>query len=117
MLVRTPAIALVLLSISTASFADTYPRQPGVDAIHYVFRLSLEDSSDRIAGETSVTVRLADGVRELWLDLTSEAGGKGMAVTSVTLGGTTRVVQPRQRSAAHPAPIHRRRPASTCRSS
>ena len=87
MLVRTPAIALVLLSISAASFADTYPRQPGVDAIHYVFRLSLEDSSDRIAGETSVTVRLAEGVRELWLDLTSEAGGKGMAVASVTLGG------------------------------
>ena len=87
MLVRTPAIALVLLSISAASFADTYPRQPGLDAIHYVFRLSLEDSSDRIAGETSVTVRLAEGVRELWLDLTSEAGGKGMAVASVTLGG------------------------------
>jgi len=30
---------------------------------------------------------LAEGVRELWLDLTSEAGGKGMAVASVTLGG------------------------------
>jgi aminopeptidase N len=85
--VRTPVIALAVLLLAGAAAADTYPRQPGVDAIHYAFRLSLEDRSDRIAGETTVTLRVAGGVRELWLDLTSESGGKGMTVSAVTLGG------------------------------
>jgi aminopeptidase N len=84
---RTTPIALTLVLISAVSFADTYPRQPGVDAIHYVFRLSLDDSSDRIAGETTITLRLADSVREIGLDLTSASGGTGMAVTAVALGG------------------------------
>jgi len=66
-------------------FADTYLRQPGVDAIHYVFRLSLGDATDEIAGQTTVTVKfVADGVREIALDLTSAAAGKGMTVQSVT---------------------------------
>ena len=32
-------------------FGDTYPRQPEVDALHYVFRLSLSDETDEIRGE------------------------------------------------------------------
>jgi aminopeptidase N len=87
MLVRTPAMALTVLAISAAGFADTYPRQPGVDAIHYVFRLSLGDSSNRIAGEATITVRVADGVNEIALDLTSAVNGKGMTVSAVTLAG------------------------------
>lgn len=68
--------------------ADTYPRQPGVDALHYVFRLTIGDGSDEIAGETSARVRLvADGVREVFLDLASASGGKGMTVSAVTAGG------------------------------
>ena len=67
--------------------ADTYPRQPGVDAVHYVFRLTLGDASDEISGETTVTLKLAAGVTEAFLDLTSATGGKGMAVSAVTLGG------------------------------
>lgn len=77
-------IAVVLLLPSLA-VADTYPRQAGVDAIHYVFRLSLSDDTDEIAGRATVTVKfVADGVREIALDLTSAAGGKGMTVQSVT---------------------------------
>ena len=67
--------------------ADTYPRQPGVDAVHYVFRLTLGDASDQISGETTATLKLAAGVTEAFLDLTSVTAGKGMAVSSVTLGG------------------------------
>jgi aminopeptidase N len=80
---RTLAAALLLLP--TLAAADTYPRQAGVDAIHYVFRLSLGDANDTITGQTTVTVKfVADGVRELLLDLTSAADGKGMTVQSVT---------------------------------
>ena len=86
---RVPISALfvaVALSAATAA-ADTYPRQPGVDAVHYVFRLTLGDASDDISGQTTVTLRLAAGVTEAFLDLASAAGGKGMTVSAVTIGG------------------------------
>ncbi len=79
------ALTLMLLAggLSPAA-ADTYPRQPGVDVIHYVFRLSVGDASDEITGRTTVTVKfLADGVREVALDLASRSGDKGMTVQSV----------------------------------
>ncbi|MGH9313292.1 MAG: M1 family metallopeptidase [Vicinamibacterales bacterium] len=81
------AAILVLLG-STSVSADTYSRQPGVDAIHYVFRLTLVDSSNEIAGEATVHLQLAaDNLTEAVLDLTSAAGEGGMTVSSVTSGG------------------------------
>jgi aminopeptidase N len=77
-------LALLLACAPTILAADTYPRQAGVDAVHYVFRLSLSDANDEIAGRTTVTVKLlADDVREVVLDLASVTAGKGMAVQSV----------------------------------
>lgn len=74
-----------LLLLPALASADTYPRQPGVDAIHYVFRLTLGDATDEITGRASITVKfLADDVREVVLDLASTAAGKGMTVQSVT---------------------------------
>ena len=84
---RTLWTALAALLIAAPGRADTYPRQPGVDAVHYVFRLALEDSSNKIAGETTITFRLAQGVREVALDLASAAGDKGMTVAAVKVGG------------------------------
>ena len=53
----------LLLLFPGALHADTYPRQPGVDVLHYVFRLTLSDSSSEIAGETTITVKfLRDAV-------------------------------------------------------
>ena len=70
-------------------FADTYPRQSGIDVQHYQFRVTLTDESDEIAGETTVTVRfLKDGLSEFWLDLASAANGKGMTVSEVTSGNS-----------------------------
>ena len=41
---RRIAMALLpFLAVSPVS-GDTYPRQTGVDAIHYVFRVSLSDT-------------------------------------------------------------------------
>src|SRR4029450_7398541 len=61
-----------------------YPRQPNVDAIHYVFRVTLSDTSDEIEGETTATFELrAGGVREIALDLATSSGAHGMTVSDV----------------------------------
>lgn len=87
MLRRTLPLALLLTLAATPIGADTYPRQPGVDAIHYAFRLVLTDESDSIAGEAAVSLRLVEPLKEVALDLTSAANGKGMSVKAVTVGG------------------------------
>ncbi len=90
----TPFRLLVTIALTLASFvwaaADTYPRQPGVDAQHYIFRLTLlTGDSNEIRGEATARFRLiTDNVREIFLDLaTPTADGKGMTVTGVTSGG------------------------------
>src|ERR1700722_20293359 len=68
--------------------ADTYPRQPSIDIQHYIFRVTLSDDNDEIAGETTVSVRFVkDGVSSFWLDLASAANGKGMTVSDVISSG------------------------------
>ena len=70
---------LVLLSLIAQPplvQADTYPRQPGIDAVHYVFRLRLTDSSNEIAGNATITLKItAASVQEAYLDLTSPSNG------------------------------------------
>jgi aminopeptidase N len=81
-------LTTLLLLVPALLNADTYPRQPGVDVVHYVFRVALSDASDEITGEATVTVKfLRDLVGDLTLDLTSPASGKGMTVQSVRRGG------------------------------
>ncbi len=84
---RTGSLVIAAALTAAMANADTYPRQPGVDAVHYVFRLTLGDASDEISGQTTATLKLAAGVTEAFLDLTSAAGGKGMTVSAVTIGG------------------------------
>jgi aminopeptidase N len=68
-----------------AASADTYPRQPDVDAVHYVFRLTLGDENDEIAGEADVDMRFTrEGVTQFALDLASASSGKGMTVLSAS---------------------------------
>jgi len=87
------AATLLLAAAATlhgaVAYGDTYRRQPGVDAIHYVFRLAIDDGSDRIEGDATITFKLAAGVGEVLLDLTSIAAGKGMTVSAVSVGGRT----------------------------
>jgi aminopeptidase N len=85
------AFLVAVFSWAAATLAaDTYPRQPGVDAQHYVFRLTFSDASPEITGEATVLLRLvADNVREAVLDLTSAHDGKAMTVTSVTREGAS----------------------------
>lgn len=85
--VRTTVMLISILLRAVAGNADTYLRQPEVDVVHYVFRLTLDDNSNRIAGEATITFRLAERVDEVLLDLTSATNGKGMTVSAVTIGG------------------------------
>ena len=90
---RVGAAAVALAAVvGRPAGADTYPRQPGVDVLHYAFRLTLSDDTDAIEGEATVAVRVAAGVGTLALDLAQpkpETGGRGMTVTAVTEGGET----------------------------
>src|SRR5829696_1813095 len=87
MTAATMLLAVAIILHGAVASADTYPRQPGVDAIHYVFRLALDDGSDQISGDATVRFKLAAGISEIVLDLTSAAGGKGMTVSTVSVGG------------------------------
>ena len=63
-MIRLALAACLLVPVLAA--ADTYPRQPGVDVLHYVFRLGLSDASSEITGESSITIKfLRDGVSDL----------------------------------------------------
>jgi aminopeptidase N len=81
-------LSALLLLLPTLASADTYPRQPGLDVLHYAFRLGLTDVSSDITGETTITVKiLRDGLSDLTLDLATMSAGKGMTVQSVRRGG------------------------------
>ncbi len=77
-------VCLALLAAS-AAFADTYPRQPGIDIENYRFELELSDETDEIIGSATVTVRfLEDGAGEVALDLVGHTeSGQGMEVVGV----------------------------------
>jgi len=86
--VKNICLLVVALAIPASAQADTYPRQPGVDAWHYVFRLEVSDTSPEITGEATIDVRFtAGGIDRVKLDLASASDGKGMTVTSVRSAG------------------------------
>jgi aminopeptidase N len=77
--------ACTLAAASLPAQAAHYLRQPGIDVQNYAFGVTLTDSTDEIAGETTVTIRFTrDGLADFFLDLASAANGKGMTVTNVT---------------------------------
>ena len=100
-------IVAVVLVFGADPGADTYPRQPGIDARHYTIRLSLlTTESNEIQAEADVTLRIvAPGVRDVFLDLTSVgADGKGMKVTAVTSNGRPVTVDHRANRLRLPLP-------------
>ncbi|HEY2013524.1 MAG TPA: hypothetical protein VGH38_08500, partial [Bryobacteraceae bacterium] len=77
-------IAALFAVSAPLAIADNYPRQPGIDIQHYIFRVTLNDQNDEITGETTAVIRfIRDGVTEVALDLASAANGKGMTVSEV----------------------------------
>jgi aminopeptidase N len=81
-------LLILVMAAAPSAWADTYPRQPSVDARHYAFRLELGDQSDELVGEAAITVSFtADDVTSLTLDLASPTAATGMTVESVTSAG------------------------------
>jgi aminopeptidase N len=106
---RIPALCAlcVPLLFAVGLDADTYPRQPGIDARHYAVRLTLlTNDSDEIQAEAAVTLRVVTpGTREAFLDLTSlTPDGKGMAVTRVTADGSPVPIEHRANRLRLPLP-------------
>ncbi len=83
----------MVLLIPAASFADNYPKNPKIDVLNYIFRITLSDNTDAILVEATVDVRyVGDGVEILRLDLVKASTAlenKGMTVSKVESEGKT----------------------------
>jgi aminopeptidase N len=80
-------LCLCLSWFASLALADTYQRQPGVDALNYVFRLTLSDDTDEIVGEATIDLRfIRDNLTDFTLDLASLNGARGMSVSAVQSG-------------------------------
>src|SRR4051794_10524218 len=78
------------MSTPASAVADGYPRQRGVDAVSYTFRVEVTDVSDEVMGESTATIRFTEpGVTRFWLDLASRSPGRrtGMSVDRVACDG------------------------------
>ncbi|MDA1028543.1 MAG: M1 family metallopeptidase [Bacteroidetes bacterium] len=95
---RIGALSLLLFLVPVAlgqsfsgDYRDSYPKNPGIDILNYVFELSFTDDSDNISGLTTVEARyLTAGQSELRLDLINKSDvllGKGMTVNDVKMNG------------------------------
>lgn len=84
-------LALIVAVSGSTPLRDNYPKNPNIDAINYVFRLTLSDETDEIVGEATMDVRFKiDGITELRLDFINATGdGKGMTVSAVSSSGRT----------------------------
>ena len=86
---RRRLILPILLSLCAGlSWADDYPRTPGLDVLHYTFRLELSDATDEINGETTVVVRfVSEGGTDFHLDLIGKKETTGMTVSAILEDG------------------------------
>ena len=95
-------LALVGLSAGLVgtppTMRDAYPRQPGIDVQHYRFELALNDSTDDLVGDATVTVRFTKGgLTSSCLDLATVANGKGMDIVEVNSDGVACRVTDREK--------------------
>src|SRR5258706_14330584 len=80
---------LIALLFSFSVWAtDPYPKNNSIDISHYHFYLEVNDSTDIIYGEASVSVLFKRRISSFELDLASKNNsGKGMEVIEVSLNG------------------------------
>ncbi len=77
---------VLFLVCSIAKASDPYPKNPAIDVLQYIFQLEVNDSTDVVAGNASVSIRFKKSITEFELDLTNkDASGKGMEVAEVSL--------------------------------
>ena len=79
-----PLIAVILLLYAHTNYAqDTYKRNEWADVQHYIFKLSLNDDTNEIVGESLMVVDFKDETKNFSLDLIGKSGKYGMDVTGV----------------------------------
>ncbi len=86
-----PLILLLILTCGLVDLrADTYPKNPCVDVVHYRFALEVQDQDDRISGTADIDLLfVGDGETTLRFDLVNREGaaGAGMTVSAVSADG------------------------------
>ncbi len=83
---RTFIVILSFFVLETVQASDPYPRNEAIDIRHYLFRLELNDSTNRIGGETVIDIRFKKSVSDFELDLVNNnVAGQGMNVSGVLL--------------------------------
>lgn len=76
-------------SLTQVAFAtDPYPRNTAIDIQKYIFQLEVNDSTDVLSGQATITIRFNKIVSDFELDLIGHSyRGFGMTVSSVSQSG------------------------------
>lgn len=83
---RTFIFFIFLFVLKTVHASDPYPRNESIDIRHYQFKLELNDSTNRIAGETVIDIRFKKSVTAFELDLAGvNTSDMGMHVSDVMI--------------------------------
>jgi aminopeptidase N len=82
-------IFIVLLIVSPfAQASDPYPKNPAINVLQYIFQLEVNDSTDIVSGNASITIHFKKSITGFELDLISkDASGMGMEVKDVSSKG------------------------------
>ena len=77
MSVRVVALLVVGFLFGTGSqaqsYSDSYPKNPDIDVLGYVFDIEVTDADDRIQGRTAIDVRFVGPSSTLRLDLIGQS--------------------------------------------
>lgn len=83
-------VLLAILFVISAAAQDHYERFERIDVNHYTFELHLNDSTNRISGETTVEFTALKPLKEITLDLVAlKEDNKGMSVHSIKSENST----------------------------
>lgn len=81
-------LVFVLLWYVAAQAADPYPKNEAIDIRHYHFLLEVNDSTNVISGEASLSIFFKKSISTFSIDLaTKDDSGKGMSVSEVSVNG------------------------------
>jgi len=89
MVMKSLTLLLFVVFIAEVTLAsDPYPKNENISVAHYVFRVELNDSTDVIVGEATITIKFLKPVASFDLNLIGKtAGATGMEVTSIQSSG------------------------------
>lgn len=80
----TVFVFLFVTTFLTAQSPAYNPQINSIDAQHYRFSLTLKDDTNRIEGQSEITLRFKQAGNTFFLDLTNAKAGKGMEVSAVS---------------------------------